>query len=117
MLNYIDFNGEQTPILFGNAAFYNYEKKNGTSAFADFVASSPVDESGNFDYTKLKIAFYVDIAHAAFLAGGVKVKKPFAFDVSDVAEWLDFDRLPEIIDLFVDAMPKPKAEGEAIAAK
>jgi hypothetical protein len=107
-VQYIDFNGEQTPILFGNAAFYHYEKRHKESGFAAFMQSVPQDETGNVDINKVKISFFIDITMCALIAGGNKERKPFLGIVDDVAAWMDNENMMTIMEMITDSLPIAK---------
>ena len=107
MLNFIDFNGVKTPVAFGNAAFYDYEKQTGKNALSDFFNSARFEENGDVILESIKMGFYVDIAFSAFTAGGNIARKPFTGTVYDVAEWLTSDRMVEVIGLLTESLPQP----------
>lgn len=116
MLQYIDFDGKPTPILFGNAAFYHYEKRHKESGFSAFIKSVPQDENGNVDINQVQIAFFVDITMCAFIAGGNKERKPFLGIVDDVAAWMDNDNMMKVMEMITDSLPREKAD-ESTAEK
>jgi hypothetical protein len=104
MVNYLDFNGTQTPIKFGFGALYHYEKITGRTALRDFSESIQGGEA------EIKISFIADLAFSGFLNGGKATKKPFAGSVEDVADWLSGDTFGKILELFEDSMPKAKGD-------
>jgi len=110
MIQYVEFKGKQTPILFGNAAFYQYEKKHGQSGFKAFMDATPKTENGEIDISTVKIAFYVDIAFCAFIAGGNVTNNPFADKVDDVAMWMDNENMMKVLDLLTESLPRDKSE-------
>lgn len=114
MLQYIDFEGKPTPILFGNAAFYHYEKRHKESGFAAFIKSVPQDEFGNVDINKVQISFFVDITMCAFIAGGNKERKPFLGIVDDVAAWMDNDNMMKVMEMITDSLPREKADESTV---
>lgn len=112
MLKYVDFNGEQTPILFGNAAFYQYEKRHKESGFKAFMNAIPAQgENGEIDAMNVKISFFVDITLCAFLAAGNIARKPFTGNSDEVAMWMDNENLTQIMEMITDSLPRAK-EGE-----
>jgi len=117
MLQYIDFDGKPTPILFGNAAFYHYEKRHKESGFAAFMKAVPQDESGNFDVNNVQISFFVDITMCALIAGGNKERKPFMGIVDDVAAWMEYDNMIKILEMITDSLPREKANESTTAEK
>lgn len=114
MINYVDFNGEQTPILFGNAAFYQYEKRYNESGFKGFAnAVPPANENGEIDYTGVKISFFVDITFCAFLAAGNVERKAFKASVDEVAMWLTAENLMKVMEFIVDSLPRETKDDTA----
>jgi hypothetical protein len=107
MIHYLDFNGEQRPVLFGNAANYMYEMQvlPGRSAIQDFFQSATVNADGTIDHTTIKVSFYVNMAYAAFLAGASKTKTPFPYDALDISEWLNEKNMEIVANLFAGGLP------------
>lgn len=121
MIKYVDFKGQQTPIVFGNAAFYQYEKSFGGSALSEFFNAVPQDESGNFDVSKVRIAFFVDFTLCAFLAAGNITRQPFTGNEYDVAEWMDGENLIKVMEMITESLPRqkdaPEVAGESEAGE
>ncbi len=115
MIKYVEFKGEQTPIVFGNAAFYQYEKTFGGSALNGFANAVPQDENGNFDVSNVRIAFFVDFTLCAFIAGGNIARKPFTGNAYEVAMWMDNDNLVKIMEMITDSLPRQKDEAQEVA--
>jgi len=99
-------------MLFGNAAFYQYEKRLGRPAIKDFIDAVGTSDGGEFNPLNIKISFFIDVAFCAFIAGGNKQKQPFPYPVEDVAEWLTTERIPDIVEMITDALPKPDNSAE-----
>ena len=110
MLEYVNFKGEQTAIVFGNAAFYRYEKKHKESGFKAFMNAVPQNELGEYDTNNVKIAFFVDITFAAFVAAGSITNKPFTSSEDDVAMWLDTENLIKVLEMITDSLPRDKGD-------
>lgn len=114
MLQYVEFDGKQVPAIFGNAAFYHYEKNTGRSAVGDFFDAIGNSNTEEFNPLRVKLSYFTDMAYYAFIAGGNKVRQPFPYPIEDVAIWVTIDRVKQMTEWIVDALPKPKTaeEGE-----
>jgi hypothetical protein len=115
MVKYIEFKGEQTPIIFGNAAFYQYEKTFGGSALSGFANAIPQNENGEFDVTNVKIAFFVDFTMCAFIAAGNITRKPFTGNEYDVAAWMDGENLIKVMEMITESLPRQKDDAQEVA--
>lgn len=112
MINYLKLGETQYPASFGNAAFMGYEDLTGSSVFADFGPSLPLNTKGEFDFTKIKIGFFARVAFCALVSGGNIARQPFALSLDEVANYITLDTLPDIINRVAAAMPKADTESD-----
>jgi len=107
MINYIALGEKQYPVSFSNAAFMRYEDLTGRSGFSDFMEALAYNpETGNVDYVKIKIGFFAKMAFCALIAGGNIAQIPFTKNIDEVAELVNMQNLPDIINAISDALPR-----------
>jgi hypothetical protein len=98
--------GEKSrPVFFGFAALRKFEELSGVNmSDIDSVLVNP------------SIDTIVKFVYAGLYGGARKKIQPFDFELSDIEDWLDdygFDKLPELMEVYMSCMPQVEAEGQA----
>jgi hypothetical protein len=100
MTHYIFIGGQERPVRFGMAGLYEYEKRTGRKAIADFAALAQGLEN-------VSISLMVDLVHSGLVCGARAERAAVDFDEYTVADWLtgDNETLERVMAIFADSFP------------
>lgn len=107
MTQYINIGGQERPVRFGMAALYEYEKRTGRKAIADFAELAQGIES-------VSITLMVDLVFCGLACGARAEHQDIDFTEYDVADWLTGNNgiLEQVMGVFAESFPQGPADAK-----
>ena len=112
MTHFLEIGGSTRPVRFGFSGLYEYERRTGRNAVADFQSLSVGGGS-------VSVTLMVDLVLCGLQAGYRSEHRNIDFSEYDVADWLgdDIGIIERVMACFVESFPQGEGTGKAAPAK